>query len=47
MLVVHPSLPVKSVKELIDYCKGKQGQPWLPLARARRATSPEPTLAGR
>src|SRR5262245_24965921 len=26
VLVVHPSLPVKSVKELIDYCKGKQGQ---------------------
>lgn len=26
VLVVNPSLPVKSVKELIDYCKGKQGQ---------------------
>jgi tripartite-type tricarboxylate transporter receptor subunit TctC len=26
VLVVHPSLPVKTVKELIDYCKGKQGQ---------------------
>ena len=26
VLVVHPSLPVKSVKELIDYCKAKQGQ---------------------
>ena len=26
VLVVHPSLPVKSVRELIDYCKGKQGQ---------------------
>ena len=26
ILVVNPSLPVKSVKELIDYCKGKQGQ---------------------
>jgi tripartite-type tricarboxylate transporter receptor subunit TctC len=26
ILVVHPSLPVKSVKELIDYCKSKHGQ---------------------
>ena len=26
VLVVNPSLPVKSVKELIDYAKGKQGQ---------------------
>jgi tripartite-type tricarboxylate transporter receptor subunit TctC len=26
VLVVNPSLPVKSVRELIDYCKGKQGQ---------------------
>jgi tripartite-type tricarboxylate transporter receptor subunit TctC len=26
VLVVNPALPVKSVKELIDYCKGKQGQ---------------------
>jgi tripartite-type tricarboxylate transporter receptor subunit TctC len=26
VLVVHPSLPVKSVKELIDYCKGKKGE---------------------
>ena len=26
VLVVHPNLPVKSVKELIDYCKAKQGQ---------------------
>jgi tripartite-type tricarboxylate transporter receptor subunit TctC len=26
VLVVNPSLPVKSTKELIDYCKGKQGQ---------------------
>ena len=26
VLVVNPALPVKSVKELIDYCKGKQGK---------------------
>ena len=26
VLVVNPSLPVKSVKELIDYCKAKHGQ---------------------
>ncbi|MFN7086261.1 MAG: Bug family tripartite tricarboxylate transporter substrate binding protein [Burkholderiales bacterium] len=26
VLVVNPALPVKSVKELIDYCKSKQGQ---------------------
>ncbi len=26
VLVVNTNLPVKSVKELIDYCKGKQGQ---------------------
>ena len=26
VLVVHPSLPVKTVKELIDYCKSKNGQ---------------------
>lgn len=26
VLVVNPSLPVKSTKELIDYCKAKQGQ---------------------
>jgi tripartite-type tricarboxylate transporter receptor subunit TctC len=26
VLVVNPALPVKSVRELIDYCKGKQGQ---------------------
>ena len=26
VLVVHPSLPVKSVKELIEYCRGKGGQ---------------------
>ena len=26
VLVVNPSLPVKSVKELIDYCRGKGGQ---------------------
>ena len=26
VLVVNTSLPIKSVKELIDYCKGKQGQ---------------------
>jgi len=26
VLVVHPSVPAKSVKELIDYCKSKQGQ---------------------
>jgi tripartite-type tricarboxylate transporter receptor subunit TctC len=26
ILVVHAAVPVKSVKELIDYCKGKQGQ---------------------
>ena len=26
ILVVHPALPIKSVRELIDYCKGKQGQ---------------------
>jgi tripartite-type tricarboxylate transporter receptor subunit TctC len=26
VLVVNPALPVKSVKELIDYAKGKQGQ---------------------
>ena len=26
VLVVHPSLPPKSVKDLIDYCKAKQGQ---------------------
>ena len=26
VLVVHPALAVKSVKELIDYAKGKQGQ---------------------
>ena len=25
-LVVHPSLPVNNVKELIDYAKGRQGQ---------------------
>ncbi len=25
VLVVNPALPIKSVKELIDYCKGKQG----------------------
>jgi tripartite-type tricarboxylate transporter receptor subunit TctC len=26
VLVVNPSLPVKTVKELIDYCRGKSGQ---------------------
>ena len=26
ILVANPALPVKSVRELIDYCKGKQGQ---------------------
>ena len=26
VLVVNPALPIKSVKELIDYCKGKQGK---------------------
>lgn len=26
VLVVHPKLAIKSVKELIDYCKSKQGQ---------------------
>lgn len=26
ILVVNPALPVKSVRELIDYCKAKQGQ---------------------
>jgi tripartite-type tricarboxylate transporter receptor subunit TctC len=26
VLVVHPSLPVKSVKELIEYCRGKNGE---------------------
>ena len=26
VLVVNPALPVKSVRELIDYCKAKQGQ---------------------
>ena len=26
VLVVNPSLPVNSVKDLIEYCKGKQGQ---------------------
>lgn len=26
ILVANPGLPVKSVRELIDYCKGKQGQ---------------------
>ena len=26
ILVAHPALPIKSVRELIDYCKGKQGQ---------------------
>jgi tripartite-type tricarboxylate transporter receptor subunit TctC len=26
VLVVNPSLPVKSVKELIDYCRGKNGE---------------------
>lgn len=26
VLVANPSLPVKTVRELIDYCKGKQGQ---------------------
>jgi len=26
VLVVHPALPPKTVKELIDYCKAKQGQ---------------------
>ena len=26
VLVVNPALPVKSTKELIDYCKAKQGQ---------------------
>ncbi|HEX2830670.1 MAG TPA: tripartite tricarboxylate transporter substrate binding protein [Burkholderiales bacterium] len=26
LLVVNPSLPVKSVKELIEYCRGKNGQ---------------------
>ncbi len=26
VLVVNPALPPKSVRELIDYCKGKQGQ---------------------
>jgi tripartite-type tricarboxylate transporter receptor subunit TctC len=26
VLVVHPGLPVKSVKELIDYCKSKKGE---------------------
>jgi tripartite-type tricarboxylate transporter receptor subunit TctC len=26
VLVVNPALPIKSVKELIDYCKGKQGE---------------------
>jgi len=26
VLVVNPAVPVKSVKELIDYCKGKQGR---------------------
>lgn len=26
ILVVNPSLPVKSVKELIDYCRGKNGE---------------------
>jgi tripartite-type tricarboxylate transporter receptor subunit TctC len=26
VLVVHPKLAIKSVKELIDYCKAKQGQ---------------------
>jgi len=26
MLVVNPSLPVKTVQELIDYCKARPGQ---------------------
>jgi tripartite-type tricarboxylate transporter receptor subunit TctC len=26
VLTVHPSIPAKSVRELIDYCKAKQGQ---------------------
>jgi tripartite-type tricarboxylate transporter receptor subunit TctC len=26
VLVVNPSLPVKTVKELIDYCRGKNGE---------------------
>ena len=26
VLVVNPAVPVKSTKELIDYCKAKQGQ---------------------
>ena len=26
VLTAHPSIPAKSVQELIDYCKGKQGQ---------------------
>ena len=26
VLVVNPSLPIKSVKELVDYCRGKNGQ---------------------
>jgi len=26
ILVVNPALPIKSVRELIDYCKAKQGQ---------------------
>jgi len=26
VLVVNPSLPIKSVKDLIDYCKGKNGE---------------------
>lgn len=26
VLVTHPAVPAKSVKELIDYCKAKQGQ---------------------
>jgi tripartite-type tricarboxylate transporter receptor subunit TctC len=26
VLVVNPSLPVKSVKELVEYCRGKNGQ---------------------
>ena len=45
--VVHPSLPVNNLKELIEYARSKPGPPIRRRGRARRRTSSPNTWRGR